>query len=131
MRSHRSEAGSAGNDLRNSHRKTEDVLDASDAEDYKTLMNHTRTSLRYGNNFSSRSTRLDVRGSGHGELNDAVPSPFTSRSSSSKLTDYDPYKASGNFSNIRGTSKRYNLPRIYYFQRYILIISIFIPKNEL
>ena len=106
MRSHRSGVVSSGNDLSNSHRKTEDVLDASEAEDYKTLMNHTRTSLRYGNNFSSRSTRLNVRGSGEGELNDAVPSPFTSRSSSSKLTDYDPYKASGNLSNIRRPSKR-------------------------
>ena len=66
MNSHRSEAGSARNELSNSHRKTEDVLDVSDAEDYKTLMNHTRTSLRYGNNFSSRSTRLDIRGAGTG-----------------------------------------------------------------
>ena len=75
------------------------MLDDSDLEgDEKEASHHG--SLRYGSNFSSRSIRMNTHGAGQGQLNDAFPSPFESRTSSSRFTDYDsPFKSSRRDSN--------------------------------
>ena len=81
-------------------------MDESDVEDDDRVPSH-HGSLRYGSNCSSRSIRMNTRGSGQGELNDAVPSPIESRKTSSRFTDYDnPFKASSNNSKLSGLSRR-------------------------
>ena len=78
-------------------------MDDSDVEDDKDHSHHG--SLRYGSKFSSRSIRMNTHGVGQGELNDAIPSPFVTRSSSSRFTDYDsPFKASSSSSSARHDS---------------------------
>ena len=90
----RSRRSSNGSNRSNSRKRTEDVLDDSDIEgEEREASRHG--SLRYGSNFSSRSIRMNTRGSGQGQLNDAFPSPFESRTTSSRFTDYDsPFKSS-------------------------------------
>jgi len=81
-------------------------MDESDVEDDDRAPSH-HGSLRYGSNFSSRSIRMNTRGSGHGELNNAIPSPLESRTTSSRFKDYDtPFKASESSSKLSGISKR-------------------------
>ena len=81
-------------------------MDESDVEDDDRAPSH-HGSLRYGSNFSSRSIRMNTRGSGHGELNNAVPSPLESRTASSRFKDYDtPFKASKNSFKLSGLSRR-------------------------
>ena len=81
-------------------------MDDSDVEDADKVTSH-HGSLRYGSNFSNRSIRLNTTGQGYGKLNDAVPSPLVSGTSSSRFTDYDgPFKASRSSSGHRGSSIR-------------------------